>query len=174
MEGPTPVSALIHAATMVTAGIFLTLRMSYITEYCELVLMLMVFFGGLTALIASLTAFIQDDIKKIIAYSTCSQLGYMMIMCGLSKYNIALFHLLNHAFFKALLFLAAGAIIHLYGNQDIRKVYGIKIVSPFLSLALVVGALSIEGFMFFSSVESKDIYLEIATHKFLISNHSVM
>ena len=111
MEGPTPVSALLHAATMVTAGVFLILRASHCFEYSSFVLFLMFLFGGLTAIFFSITAVFQYDIKKIIAYSTCSQLGYMFFSCGMSGYQIAIFHLFNHAFFKALLFLGAGVII---------------------------------------------------------------
>jgi NADH:ubiquinone oxidoreductase subunit 5 (subunit L)/multisubunit Na+/H+ antiporter MnhA subunit len=130
MEGPTPVSALIHAATMVTAGIFLIIKMSFFFEFIPLALMLMLFVGSMTAFTAALIAFMQDDLKKIIAFSTCSQLGYMVFMCGLSQYDFAFYHLINHAFFKALLFLSSGVIIHLYNNsQDIRKINGVREVS---------------------------------------------
>src|ERR1700678_2404015 len=112
MEGPTPVSALLHAATMVTAGIFLVLRASPCFEYSSFILFFIFLFGGITSFVFSLTAVFQYDIKKIIAYSTCSQLGYMFFSCGMSGYQIAIFHLFNHAFFKALLFLGAGIIIH--------------------------------------------------------------
>lgn len=121
MEGPTPVSALIHAATMVTAGVFLFIRCSFIFEYSEVTLFLAVIIGISTIVFAGFSAILQNDIKKIVAYSTCSQLGYMILACGLSGYQLALFHLFNHAFFKALLFLASGAIIHSSGEQDIRK-----------------------------------------------------
>ena len=121
MEGPTPVSSLLHAATMVTAGVFLIIRCSFIFEHCDKVLFLLTIFGGFTAFFAGLVAIFQYDIKKIIAYSTCSQLGYMFFTCGLSNYSLAFFHLFNHAFFKALLFLSAGSLIHaLYDEQDIR------------------------------------------------------
>lgn len=113
MEGPTPVSALLHAATMVTAGIFLVLRVSPCFEYSNFILFFIFLFGGITSFVFSLTAVFQYDIKKIIAYSTCSQLGYMFFSCGMSGYQIAIFHLFNHAFFKALLFLGAGIIIML-------------------------------------------------------------
>lgn len=113
MEGPTPVSALIHAATMVTAGVFLLIRCSSILEYAPRVLLLIAVWGGITALVSGTIGAVQNDIKKIIAYSTCSQLGYMILACGLSTYSASLFHLLNHAFFKALLFLSAGSVIHL-------------------------------------------------------------
>jgi proton-translocating NADH-quinone oxidoreductase chain L len=122
MEGPTPVSALIHAATMVTAGVFLIARCSFLFEMSPIILNFIVIIGSLTALFASTTGLFQNDIKKVIAYSTCSQLGYMIFACGLSGYDIGIFHLFNHAFFKALLFLAAGAIIHsLNDEQDMRK-----------------------------------------------------
>jgi NADH-quinone oxidoreductase subunit L len=122
MEGPTPVSALIHAATMVTAGIFLLIRCAFIFDCSPHVRTLIIIIGAGTAFFSALTAVFLYDIKKIIAYSTCSQLGYMAVACGLSQYTLGLFHLINHAFFKALLFLTAGAIIHSFHNeQDIRK-----------------------------------------------------
>jgi NADH:ubiquinone oxidoreductase subunit 5 (subunit L)/multisubunit Na+/H+ antiporter MnhA subunit len=124
MEGPTPVSALLHAATMVTAGVFLMVRCSFIIEYSENILSLLIFFGAITTFFAGFVAIFQYDIKKVIAYSTCSQLGYMFIACGLSNYNLVMFHLFNHAFFKALLFLSAGSVIHaFFGEQDMRR-YG--------------------------------------------------
>jgi len=127
MEGPTPVSALLHAATMVTAGVFLIIRASLIFEYSSKVLILLIIFGTITALFSSMIAVFQYDIKKIIAYSTCSQLGYMFFSCGLSNYNVAFFHLFTHAFFKALLFLSAGALIHsLFNEQDIRKMGNLR------------------------------------------------
>ena len=122
MEGPTPVSALLHAATMVTAGVFLILRCSPIIEYSSIHYYL-ILIGGLTAFFFAFVSVFQYDIKKIIAYSTCSQLGYMFLALGLSQYQLALFHLVNHAFFKALLFLGAGSVIHaLVDEQDLRKV----------------------------------------------------
>jgi len=122
MEGPTPVSALLHAATMVTAGVFLVIRSSIIMEYSSSVLNLLCIFGSITAIFSGIIATFQYDIKRIIAYSTCSQLGYMFFSCGLSNYHVAFFHLFNHAFFKALLFLSAGVLIHtLFDEQDIRK-----------------------------------------------------
>ena len=120
MEGPTPVSALIHAATMVTAGVFLIVRCSFFFEYSNFTLDLVTLGGGLTAFLAGVVGLFQHDIKRIIAYSTCSQLGYMIFACGTSNYHIAIFHLANHAFFKALLFLGAGYLIHsLADEQDI-------------------------------------------------------
>jgi NADH:ubiquinone oxidoreductase subunit 5 (subunit L)/multisubunit Na+/H+ antiporter MnhA subunit len=121
MEGPTPVSALIHAATMVTAGVFLLIRFSILFEYSTKILKLVIFLGCLTALVSALIGSFQYDVKKIIAYSTCSQLGYMVVSCGLSNYILGLFHLFNHAFFKALLFLSSGLFIAFVGEQDIRK-----------------------------------------------------
>lgn len=112
MEGPTPVSALLHAATMVTAGVFLLLRCSPLFQYTPRILLLITLFGGFSAFFFALVAIFQYDLKKIIAYSTCSQLGYMFLSCGLSNYSLAAFHLFNHAFFKALLFLSAGVIIY--------------------------------------------------------------
>jgi NADH-ubiquinone oxidoreductase chain 5 len=122
MEGPTPVSALLHAATMVTAGVYLLMRLSPLLEYSSLILNFILWIGGISALFGAICGLLENDLKKIIAFSTTSQLGYMIVACGISQYNLALFHLLNHAFFKALLFLAAGAIIHsLNDEQDMRK-----------------------------------------------------
>ena len=127
MEGPTPVSALIHAATMVTAGVFLIIRSGPLFEGSPLALIIVTILGALTAFFAATTGVVQNDLKKVIAYSTCSQLGYMVMICGLSKYSVSLFHLVNHAFFKALLFLSAGAIIHaLSDEQDMRKMGGLS------------------------------------------------
>jgi len=121
MEGPTPVSALIHAATLVTAGVFLIIRSSPLFEFTHTLLTFVMLIGGLTAFFAATVAITQDDIKKVIAYSTCSQMGYLIFICGLSEYNLSMFHLVNHAFFKALLFLAAGSVIHsISGDQDLR------------------------------------------------------
>ena len=122
MEGPTPVSALIHAATMVTAGVFLLLRFSFILEFSFYVKIIIALFGGLTCFFASLVGLLQNDIKSIIAYSTCSQLGYMVLISGMSHYYLSFFHLLNHGFFKALLFLTSGMLIHNFmEEQDIRR-----------------------------------------------------
>src|SRR6202161_3476779 len=132
MEGPTPVSALIHAATMVTAGVFLIIKCSPLFEYAPKILIFVTFIGALTAFFAATVGLVQNDIKKVIAYSTCSQLGYMVFACGLSMYHVSLFHLTNHAFFKALLFLSAGAIIHSLSNeQDMRKFGGLITLLPF-------------------------------------------
>lgn len=163
MEGPTPVSALIHAATMVTAGIFLISRCSFIFEYSQTILNLVAIIGSLTAFFAASTGLFQNDIKKIIAYSTCSQLGYMLFSCGLSGYNLAIFHLYNHAFFKALLFLGAGAIIHsVMDEQDIRRMGGFSKVLPYTYICFLIGSLALIGFPFFSGFYSKDPIIELA------------
>jgi len=151
MEGPTPVSALIHAATMVTAGIFLVSRCSYIFEFSSFMLNLICFLGSCTAFFAATTGLFQNDMKKVIAYSTCSQLGYMMFACGLSSYDVGLFHLSNHAFFKALLFLSAGSVIHASGDeQDMRKLGGLKNLLPFSYSMTLIGSLALIGFPFLS------------------------
>lgn len=169
MEGPTPVSALIHAATMVTAGIFLVIRLSYLIDFSEKTLILMVIFGTLTSLYSGLIALGQWDIKKIIAFSTCSQLGYMLVMCGLSSYSLSFYHLSTHAFFKALLFLTAGYIIHLFsGEQDIRKMGSLVHTSVFSYIFLVIGSLSLMGFLFLSGFYSK----EIIVHSFSLKSES--
>ena len=166
MEGPTPVSALIHAATMVTAGIFLIIRCSFFFEFAPLILEFIAYIGSLTTFFAASTGLFQNDVKKTIAYSTCSQLGYMIFACGLSIYDVALFHLSNHAFFKALLFLAAGSIIHsTFNEQDIRKLGGLKTLLPFSYSILLVGSLALIGFPFLAGFYSKDLILEIAFSK---------
>lgn len=163
MEGPTPVSALIHAATMVTAGIFIVIRVSFFFELSEVVLGLATCIGAITAFISALSALFLYDIKRIIAYSTCSQLGYMLFAAGLSQYGISLFHLINHAFFKALLFLTAGAIIHSFSNeQDIRKLSSVYKRSPFLFTALFIGNIAIMGLPFLAGFYSKDLIIEAA------------
>lgn len=156
MEGPTPVSALIHAATMVTAGVFLTARCSYIFEYAPEVRSFIVVIGSLTCIFAALVAMCQTDIKKIIAYSTCSQLGYMFIACGLSAYHAGIFHLYTHAFFKAMLFLAAGSVIHAVHEQDINKMGNLRKYMPVTYVLFWLGSLSIMGFFPFSGYYSKD------------------
>jgi NADH-ubiquinone oxidoreductase chain 5 len=172
MEGPTPVSALIHAATMVTAGVFLIIRCSFLFEHSEIVLNLMTIVGSLTALFASTTALCQNDIKKVIAYSTCSQLGYMFFACGLSSYEVSFFHLSNHAFFKALLFLGAGSIIHaILDEQDMRKMGGLKNLLPFSYAITLIGSLALTGFPFLTGFYSKDVILEIAFAKYTTLSH---
>jgi proton-translocating NADH-quinone oxidoreductase chain L len=172
MEGPTPVSALIHAATMVTAGVFLIVRCSFLFELCPNVLNFMLFIGSTTAFFASTVGLFQNDIKKIIAYSTCSQLGYMVFACGLSSYHVAIFHLSNHAFFKALLFLGAGSIIHaIFDEQDLRKIGGLQTRLPFTYAVTIIGSLSLVGFPFMSGFYSKDCILELAFAKYTILGH---
>lgn len=167
MEGPTPVSALIHAATMVTAGIFLIIRCSAILEQAPRVLYLIAIWGGITALISGTIGTVQNDIKKIIAYSTCSQLGYMALVCGLSYYNVGFFHLFNHAFFKALLFLSAGSVIHLMSNeQDIRRMGGLGSLSPFVYINVIIGSFALAGFPFLAGFYSKDLVIEISNSKY--------
>ena len=161
MEGPTPVSALIHAATMVTAGIYLLIRLSTIFEFLPKLLCLISFIGAFTAFFSATVALVQTDIKKIIAYSTCSQLGYMLFSCGISFYSLSLFHLFNHAFFKALLFLSAGSIIHSLNNeQDIRKMGGMLKILPNSYISLLIASLSLCGFPFLSGYYSKDLIIE--------------
>ena len=167
MEGPTPVSALIHAATMVTAGVYLIIRLSFIFEFVPKVLSFMVFIGAFTAFFSATIALVQMDIKKLIAYSTCSQLGYMVYACGLSLYNLSLFHLFNHAFFKALLFLSAGSIIHSLNNeQDFRKMGGLLKILPNTYISLLIGSLSLCGFPFLSGFFSKDLIIELSILNF--------
>jgi NADH-quinone oxidoreductase subunit L len=163
MEGPTPVSALIHAATMVTAGVFLVARCSPIFEFSPDALLLVTIVGATTALFAATIAVTQNDIKKIIAYSTCSQLGYMFFACGVSAYSAAIFHLATHAFFKALLFLGAGSVIHaMHHEQDIQKMGGIWKKIPFTYAMMWIGSLALAGFPPFAGFYSKDVILEAA------------
>ena len=163
MEGPTPVSALIHAATMVTAGVFLVVRCSPIYEYSELALNFITIIGMSTALITATIALVQNDIKKIIAYSTCSQLGYMFFATGVGAYNVAMFHLFTHAFFKALLFLGSGSVIHSFKNeQDIRQMGGVWKKLPYTWILMIIGTLALTGFPFLSGFYSKDAIIEFA------------
>ncbi len=163
MEGPTPVSALIHAATMVTAGVFLVCRCSYLFEQSPFVLSIVTVVGAMTAFFAATTGLFQNDMKKVIAYSTCSQLGYMVFACGLSSYDVGMFHLSNHAFFKALLFLGAGAVIHAVSDeQDMRKMGGLKNLLPFTYAVILIGSLALVGFPFLAGFYSKDIILEVS------------
>lgn len=162
MEGPTPVSALIHAATMVTAGVFLIIRLSPIFEKMQLILIIIILIGSLTAFFSATIGLAQNDIKKVIAYSTCSQLGYMIMICGFSYYHVSLFHLINHGFFKALLFLSAGSIIHAFSNeQDLRKMGGLKNFIPLTFIFIIIGSLSLMGLPFLSGFYSKDLILEL-------------
>ncbi len=163
MEGPTPVSALIHAATMVTAGVFLVVRCSPIFEYSQAALNLVAIVGMITALFAASVALVQNDIKKIVAYSTCSQLGYMFFAAGVGAYHVAMFHLFTHAFFKALLFLGAGSVIHAFKDeQDIRKMGGVRKKLPFTYIFMLIGTLALTGFPFLSGFYSKDAIIEFA------------
>lgn len=162
MEGPTPVSALIHAATMVTAGVFLVARCSYMFELSPIVMHFMAFVGAVTCLFAATIAIMQNDIKKIIAYSTCSQLGYMFMACGVGAYRAGIFHLATHAFFKAMLFLAAGSVIHAVHEQDITKMGGLRKSLPYTYIMFWLGSLAIIGIFPFAGYYSKDMILEAA------------
>ncbi len=163
MEGPTPVSALIHAATMVTAGVFLVVRCSPIFEYSQLALNIITVVGMSTAFFAASVALVQNDIKKIIAYSTCSQLGYMFFAAGVGAYNVAMFHLFTHAFFKALLFLGSGSVIHSFKDeQNINYMGGIWKKLPYTWILMIIGTLALTGFPFLSGYYSKDAIIEYA------------
>jgi len=163
MEGPTPVSALIHAATMVTAGVFLVVRCSPIFEYSQVALNLVTIVGLVTAIFAASVALVQNDIKKIIAYSTCSQLGYMFFSAGIGAYHVAMFHLFTHAFFKALLFLGSGSVIHAFNDeQDIRNMGGVRKKLPYTYIFMLIGTLALTGFPFLSGFYSKDAIIEFA------------
>nr|YP_010377317.1 NADH dehydrogenase subunit 5 [Helicotheca tamesis]QYB23004.1 NADH dehydrogenase subunit 5 [Helicotheca tamesis] len=172
MEGPTPVSALIHAATMVTAGVFLIARSSPIYEYTPIVLNYITILGALTAFFAGTIGLVQNDLKRVIAYSTCSQLGYMVFACGLSNYTVGVFHLVNHAFFKALLFLGAGSVIHAVSDeQDMRKMGGLKSLVPFTYSMMIIGSLALIGFPFLTGFYSKDVILEVSYGKYTTAGH---
>ena len=171
MEGPTPVSALIHAATMVTAGVYLLMRTSPLIEYSSTVLILCLWIGAITTVFSSLIGLLQQDIKKVIAYSTMSQLGMMVIAVGLSSYNIALFHLVNHAFYKGLLFLGAGSVIHAVSdNQDFRKYGGLRPFLPLTYSVMLIASLSLVAFPFMTGFYSKDFILESAYGQFYFSS----
>ena len=171
MEGPTPVSALIHAATMVTAGVYLLMRASPLIEYSSTVLILCLWIGSITTVFSSLIGLFQQDIKKVIAYSTMSQLGMMVIAVGLSSYNLALFHLVNHAFYKGLLFLGAGAVIHAVAdNQDFRKYGGLRAFLPLTYSVMLIASLSLVAFPFMTGFYSKDFILESAYGQFQFSS----
>jgi len=173
MEGPTPVSALIHAATMVTAGVFLVIRFSLLFEYCPKILKIILFLGCLTAFMSALIGSFQYDVKKIIAYSTCSQLGYMVVSCGLSNYILSLFHLVNHAFFKALLFLSSGLLIAFLGEQDIRKYNVFFNKTPLLYLFFLIPNLSLCGFPLFSGAFSKELIIQYSKLNFLLDGNFI-
>ena len=174
MEGPTPVSALIHAATMVTAGVYLLIRSSPLIEYSSTVLLICLWLGAITTVFSSLIGLFQQDIKKIIAYSTMSQLGMMVIAIGLSSYNIAIFHLVNHAFYKGLLFLGAGAVIHAVAdNQDLRRYGGLISFLPLTYTVILIASLSLVAFPFMTGFYSKDFILESAFGQYHFSSISV-
>jgi NADH-ubiquinone oxidoreductase chain 5 len=174
MEGPTPVSALIHAATMVTAGVYLLMRSSPLIEYSSTILLLCLWLGAITTVFSSLIGLFQQDIKKVIAYSTMSQLGMMVIAVGLSSYNIALFHLINHAFYKGLLFLGAGAVIHAVAdNQDFRKYGGLISFLPLTYSVILIASLSLVAFPFMTGFYSKDFILESAYGQYCFSSITV-
>ena len=171
MEGPTPVSALIHAATMVTAGVYLLIRSSPLIEYSNTVLLVCLWIGAITTIFSSLIGLFQQDIKKVIAYSTMSQLGMMVIAIGLSSYNLALFHLVNHAFYKGLLFLGAGSVIHAVSdNQDFRRYGGLKMFLPLTYSVMLIASLSLVAFPFMTGFYSKDFIIESAYGQFFISS----
>lgn len=174
MEGPTPVSALIHAATMVTAGVFILVRASVIFEYSTYSLGVVTFFGALTAFLASTVGVFQNDIKRVIAYSTCSQLGYMVLAAGMSLYFVSFFHLFTHAFFKALLFLGAGSVIHALGDeQDMRRYGGTVSLLPFSYVLFWLGSLALMGFPFLAGFYSKDVIIEFVFSSFRIDAYIV-
>jgi NADH-quinone oxidoreductase subunit L len=163
MEGPTPVSALIHAATMVTAGVFMVCRLSPMFEASETALMVVTIVGACTALFAATVGMVQNDIKRVIAYSTCSQLGYMFFAAGTGAYGVAMFHLFTHAFFKALLFLGAGSVIHaMHHEQDMRCYGGLRTHIPITFWMMTIGTLALTGFFFTAGYYSKDAILEAA------------
>jgi NADH-quinone oxidoreductase subunit L len=165
MEGPTPISALIHAATMVTAGIFMVARMSPLFEWSETALSFVLVIGAITAFFMGLIGIVQNDIKRVIAYSTLSQLGYMTVALGVSAYSAGVYHLMTHAFFKALLFLAAGSVIMaMHHEQDIRKMGGLKKYMPITYWTSLIGSLALIGFPGFSGFFSKDAIIEAVGH----------
>jgi NADH-quinone oxidoreductase subunit L len=163
MEGPTPVSALIHAATMVTAGVFMVARLSPVFEYAPAALAVVTVIGGITAFFAATVGLVQNDIKRVIAYSTCSQLGYMFVALGVGAYGVGIFHLFTHAFFKALLFLGAGSVIHaMHHEQDMRHMGALRRYIPFTTAMMAVGTLALTGFPFTAGYYSKDAVIEAA------------
>jgi NADH-ubiquinone oxidoreductase chain 5 len=172
MEGPTPVSALIHAATLVTAGLYLLVRSSPILEFSPTSLLIITLIGSTTAFIAALCGLVQNDIKRIIAFSTISQLGYMVLAVGLSKYDVSLFHVINHAFFKALLFLSAGSVIHsMADQQDIRRLGGLINFLPFTYTIMLIGSLSLLATPWLSGFFSKDLIIELGYAQYGFSGY---
>jgi NADH-ubiquinone oxidoreductase chain 5 len=167
MEGPTPVSALIHAATLVIAGVVLMIRCSIIFENSESVLTIVSIMGACTAFFAASVGLFQNDLKRVIAYSTCSQLGYMVFIVGLSHYSVSLFHVANHAVFKALLFMSAGCVIHgMSDEQDLRKLGGIMYLFPVSYIMIFIGSAALIGTPFLTGFYSKDCILELAIAKY--------
>ena len=163
MEGPTPVSALIHAATMVTAGVFMVARLSPLFEEAPNALVVVTVIGGITAFFAATVGLVQNDIKRVIAYSTCSQLGYMFVALGVGAYSAGMFHLFTHAFFKALLFLGAGSVIHaMHHEQDMRNMGGLRRYIPYTSAMMAIGSLALIGFPYTAGYYSKDAIIEAA------------
>nr|YP_009710614.1 NADH dehydrogenase subunit 5 [Amanita bisporigera]QFZ98563.1 NADH dehydrogenase subunit 5 [Amanita bisporigera] len=170
MEAPTPVSALLHAATLVTAGIYLLLRSSPILEFSPTALLVITLIGSTTAFFAATCGLLQNDLKRIIAFSTISQLGYMMMAIGISQYNVAILHTVNHAFFKALLFLGAGAVIHSFADQqDVRRMGGLIKFLPFTYSVMLVGSLSLLATPYLTGFYSKDLILELAYGQYSFS-----
>ncbi|MDH3582325.1 MAG: NADH-quinone oxidoreductase subunit L, partial [Hyphomicrobiales bacterium] len=163
MEGPTPVSALIHAATMVTAGVFMVARLSPLFELAPSALAVVTFFGATTAFFAATIGLVQNDIKRVVAYSTCSQLGYMFVALGVGAYGVGIFHLFTHAFFKALLFLGSGSVIHAMDDeQDMRNMGGLCKIIPWTWITMIIGTLALTGFPFTAGYYSKDAIIESA------------
>ena len=168
MEGPTPVSALIHAATMVTAGVFMVARLSPMFEWAPFALQVVTLVGAVTAFFAATVGLVQNDIKRVVAYSTCSQLGYMFVACGVGAYSAGIFHLFTHAFFKALLFLGAGSVIHaMHHEQDMRKMGGLAPKIRITWIVMLIGTLSLTGvgiphLIGFAGFHSKDAIIEAA------------
>ena len=163
MEGPTPVSALIHAATMVTAGVFMVARLSPLFELAPNAQAVVMFVGATTAFFAATVGLVQNDIKRIVAYSTCSQLGYMFVAMGVGAYSVGMFHLFTHAFFKALLFLGSGSVIHaMHHEQDIRNMGGLRHRSRSPTAMMVIGTLALTGFPLTAGYFSKDAIIEAA------------
>jgi NADH-ubiquinone oxidoreductase chain 5 len=173
MEGPTPVSALIHAATLVTAGVYLLIRSSPLIEYGPTTLLVIMWVGAITAFFAATCGLLQNDLKRIVAFSTISQMGYLFMAVGLSQYNVALFHLVNHAFFKALLFLAAGAVIHAMADQqDVRRLGGLIQFLPFTYTAILIGSLSLMALPWLTGFFSKDLIIELGYAQYSFSGHA--
>jgi NADH-ubiquinone oxidoreductase chain 5 len=174
MEGPTPVSALIHAATLVTAGIFLIIRCSPLFEFAPFTLLIVLVTGGITSLFGATTACAQNDLKKIVAFSTTSQLGYMCFSCGLSGYDVSLFHLFNHGFFKALLFLSSGVVINSVAHQQDLRQYGNFInILPFSYASFVIASFGLTGAPFMAGFYSKELIIELSFIKYNCSSYFI-